>query len=267
MANDFDAYERVLWAGRAADYERVFMQQSRRMAEPLLDAVAAGPGIRLLDVGTGPGPVAAAAVARGAEVTAVDADPGMVALAARNVPDARVHEGVLPDLDLPYLEFDAIVGNFVINHVGEPAKTVAALRRYLRDGGRLGLTCWHQPHTVSSTLVRRALEEVGVPWPDDLPVTPFMDLGDPDPFAALLESAGLRAVRVEEVQWDHLVDPEEWWSGASAGVGSTGMLLSRLDAPTVAAVKSAYDGIVAGMTSVDGRTVLPVCALLAVGTR
>jgi trans-aconitate methyltransferase len=267
MATEFDAYERVLWAGRAADYERVFLQQTRRMAEPLLDAVGTGPGVRLLDVGTGPGPVAAAAVARGAQVTAVDADPGMVALAARNVPDARVREGVLPELDLPYGEYNAVVGNFVINHVGEPDRVVAALRRHLRDGGRLALTCWHNRHTTSSILVRNALEKAGVPWPDDLPVTPFMELGEPGPFAALLEAAGLQAVGVEEFQWDHLVDPEEWWSGASAGVGSSGVVLRRLDAAKVAEVKTAYDGIVAGMASVEGRTVLPVCALLAVGTR
>lgn len=265
MATEFDAYERLLWAGRAADYERVFLQLSRRMAEPLLDAVDAGPGIRLLDVGTGPGPVAAAAVARGAQVTAVDADPEMVALAARNVPDARVREGVLPDLDLPYGEYNAVVGNFVINHVGEPDKVVAALRRHLRDGGRLALTCWHQPHTVGNALVRRALEKVGASWPDDLPVPPFTELGEPGPFAALLESAGLQAVRVEEVQWDHFADPEEWWP--KPGIGTQGVVLSRLDTATQAAAKAAYDEMVAGMASVDGRIALPVCALLAVGIR
>jgi SAM-dependent methyltransferase len=191
----------------------------------------------------------------------------MIALAARNVPGARVHTGILPDLDLPYGEYDAVVGNFVINHVGEPDTVVAALRRYLREGGRLGLTCWHHPHTVSSTLVRRALEKAGVPWPADLPVSPFMALAEPGPFAALLESAGLQAVRVEEVQWDHLVDPEEWWSGPLAGVGSNGVALNRLEPATLAAVKAAYDEIVAGMATADRMTVMPVCALLAVGTR
>jgi SAM-dependent methyltransferase len=191
MATEFDAYERRMWAGRAADYERVFMQQSRRMAEPLLDAVDAGPGVRLLDVGTGPGPVAAAAVARGAEVTAVDADPGMVALAARNVPDARVREAILPDLDLPYGEYDAVVGNFVINHVGEPYVVVAALRRHLRDGGRLGLTCWHQQHTVSSVLVRHALEKARLTVDD-------LDLIEINEAFAQVAIQSMRELKVDE---------------------------------------------------------------------
>ncbi|MFI6329828.1 methyltransferase domain-containing protein [Micromonospora chersina] len=46
--------------------------------EALLDAAAVRAGRRVIDVGTGPGTVAAAALARGAEVVAVDAEPSML---------------------------------------------------------------------------------------------------------------------------------------------------------------------------------------------
>src|SRR5580704_13710703 len=89
---DFDAYERRLWAGRATAYERGFARLTAHTAEPLLDAAGVKAGTRMLDVGTGPGVVARAAVARGAQVTAVDAEPSMAEAAARNVPglDVRV---------------------------------------------------------------------------------------------------------------------------------------------------------------------------------
>ncbi|MFG3602898.1 hypothetical protein [Micromonospora chersina] len=70
---DFDAHERSRWAGRAEAYARSFGRLCAYPAETLLDAAAVRAGRRLIDVGTGPGTVAAAAPARGAEVAAVDA--------------------------------------------------------------------------------------------------------------------------------------------------------------------------------------------------
>ena len=62
---DFDAYARELWAGRAAAYERGFARLTAHTAGALLDAAGVRAGTRLLDVGTGPGVVARAAVSRG----------------------------------------------------------------------------------------------------------------------------------------------------------------------------------------------------------
>ena len=139
---DFDTYERELWTGRASAYERGFARLTAHAAGPLLDAAGAGPDTRLLDIGTGPGVVAGAAAARGARVTAVDAEPSMAEAAARNVPGLDVRVAVLPDLPLPDGEFDAVTGNFVIHATGDPAAVLAELRRVLRPGGRLALTTW-----------------------------------------------------------------------------------------------------------------------------
>src|SRR4051812_35786511 len=97
---DFDTYERELWAGRAGPYERGFARLTARAVRPLLDAARVGDGTEVLDLGTGPGMVAAEAVRRGARVSAVDADPQMAEMAAGNVPDADVRVAVLPEL--PY---------------------------------------------------------------------------------------------------------------------------------------------------------------------
>src|SRR5689334_18059460 len=106
---DFDEAERRIWAGRAAAFRDSFAKLCAHTAPALLDAAGAGPGTRLLDVGTGIGTVAAEASARGAQVTAVDAEPGMIELARHNAPGAEFRRAVLPDLPFDPGSFDAVV--------------------------------------------------------------------------------------------------------------------------------------------------------------
>ncbi|MFD0683806.1 class I SAM-dependent methyltransferase [Actinomadura fibrosa] len=266
MAKDFDLFERELWAGRAAAYERGFAQLTRYMVDPLLDAAGVGTGTRLLDVGTGPGFVSAEAVRRGADVSAMDADPDMAATALRNVPGLDVHVAVLPEIPFPDGSFDAVVGNFVINHVGAPQVALDELRRILAPGGRLALSAWVMPGTGALGVVREAIDSVGVPWPDDVPVPPFMEYGEPVAFRRLVVEAGYADVAVEEITWEHLTDPEEWWeTGALAGVGTNGAIVARQDAATVARVKAEYDQIVTKYATPDGKIALPAHALLVSG--
>src|SRR5215472_7691914 len=208
---EFDAYERRLWAGRAGAYERGFGRLTAHTAGPLLDAAGVSIGTRLLDVGTGPGVVAGAAVVRGARVTAVDAEPSMAEAAARNVPGLDVRVAVLPDLPLNDGEFEAVTGNFVINAVGDPEAALTELRRVLRQGGRLALTCWRYPPSPAVGLAADAIEAAGVPWPDDVPAPPFREYSSPGAFAALLEGTGFAGATAREVNWEHRVDPGQWW--------------------------------------------------------
>ncbi|XVQ11067.1 class I SAM-dependent methyltransferase [Spirillospora sp. CA-255316] len=264
----FDEYERELWAGRAPAYDRGFARLTAYTAGPLLDAAKVGPGTALLDVGTGPGVVPAEAVRRGAEVSAVDADPLMAETAARNVPGLDVTVAVLPELPFGDAAFDAVTGNFVINHVGDPAAALAELRRVLRPGGRLALTCWEMPGSGALGIVREAVDRVGVPWPDDIPVTPFMEYGERAAFERLVRDAGFGDARAEAVTWHHRTDPEEWWeTGALSRVGSNGVIIARQDAATIARIKKSYDEIMSGYTVGAGEVSLPAHALLAHATR
>ncbi|MGW2312182.1 class I SAM-dependent methyltransferase [Actinomadura luteofluorescens] len=268
MAKDFDLYERELWAGRAPAYERGFAHVTRYMIEPLLDAAGVADGTRLLDVGTGPGFVSREAARRGALVSAMDAEPGMAETALRNVPGLDVKVAVLPDVPFEDGTFDAVAGNFVINHVGAPDVALARLRGVLREGGRLAVTCWVMPGSGALAIVREAIVAAGVPWPDDIPEPPFLEYGEPAAFRRLVVEAGFTEVAVEEVTWEHVVDPEEWWeTGALSRVGTNGVIVGRQDAPTVARVKAAYDEIVADYAAGDGKVALPAHALLASGVR
>lgn len=264
---DFDAYERRLWAGRASAYERGFARLTAHTAGALLDAAGVVAGTRLLDVGTGPGVVARAAVARGAQVTAVDAEPSMAEAAARNVPGLDVRVAVLPDLPLPDGEFDAVTGNFVINATGDPPVVLAGLRRVLRTGGRLALTCWRYPPAPALALAGEAIEAAGVPWPDDIPVPPFRAYSSPAAFAALLAETGFAGATGELLSWEHRVDPGEWWEVYLSGVGSNGVVARRQDAATIARIKNEFGRLAARYAAGGGTVALPAVAVLASGTR
>jgi SAM-dependent methyltransferase len=174
---DFDSYARRLWAGRADAYEHGFARVTVHAVGALLDAAGVGTGTRVLDVGTGPGVVAGAAVARGARVTAVDAEPSMAEAAARNVPGLDVRVAVLPDLPLPATGFDAVTGNFVIHATGDPAAVLAELRRVLRAG-----VARHPPERAAAPVLGtsgRPSRRPGCPWLPDIPVPPFRPYSSP----------------------------------------------------------------------------------------
>jgi SAM-dependent methyltransferase len=67
-ADAFNAFEAAGWEKQAAGYDDFFGPITTRLIEPLLDAAAVGRGVRVLDVASSPGYVAAEAAQRGALV-------------------------------------------------------------------------------------------------------------------------------------------------------------------------------------------------------
>ncbi|MEU7176894.1 MULTISPECIES: class I SAM-dependent methyltransferase [Streptomyces] len=271
-AESFDEFERTGWSGRADAYRAGFGRLTIRLAEPLLDAAGVTAGTRVLDAGCGPGPVAAAALERGAKVTAVDASPEMAELAGRTHPGLDTRVALLTELPFPDGEFSAVVGNFVINHLGDPAAGLAELRRVLAPGGRLALTCWEKEPMRALALFGEALAESGVSYPAGVPQAgPFLaDSTAPDrpsAFHGLLADAGFADADVETVSWLHRVDPDQWWTDLVTGTPLTGTVVSRLDAASYAAVRRIYDRKAAAHAVGDGFVALPVVALLGSATR
>jgi len=96
-------------------------------------------------VASGPGQVAAQAVARGASAVGVDVSAGLVELARRLHPDVEFRVGDahrLADRDRSY---DAVVANLAAPHLADHARAVADMRRVLVDGGRLVLSTCDAP--------------------------------------------------------------------------------------------------------------------------
>lgn len=270
----FDAAERAMWAGRTEAYARGFGRLCAHPVPALLDAAGVAAGTRVLDIGTGTGAAALAAGERGALVRAVDADAGMVAEARRRGVAAEV--AVLPALPFGDGEFDAVLGNFVLNHVGRPRAALAELRRVLRPGGRLAVTLWGARRGAGQDLLGRALAAGGAVPPSYLPrLDPAEDFArTPDGLAGLLAEAGFTGAGAVELAWDHRTTVEEWWGGAAGGVATVGLVLTAQEAGTVAAVRREYERLCAafvpqGAENADGEgpLALPHVALLAHAVR
>src|SRR5262249_22676865 len=147
MANSdaFHDFEQAGWQRAAEHYPDAFGSLTSQAAGPLLDAVRAGPGVRILDVATGPGYVAGAAAARGAGVVSIDFSPAMLERARRDHPHVHFREGDAESLPFPDRRFDAVVISFALLHLARPDMALAEARRVLAPGGRLAITVWAGP--------------------------------------------------------------------------------------------------------------------------
>jgi SAM-dependent methyltransferase len=104
------------------------------------------PGMRLLDVGCGPGTITlgfAAAVAPG-EVIGVDVaetvlDQARSAAAAAAVPNVRFQMADAASLPYEDSSFDAVFAHTLLEHVPEPSLAVQEMKRVLKPGGLLGV--------------------------------------------------------------------------------------------------------------------------------
>ncbi|MFJ5924429.1 class I SAM-dependent methyltransferase [Kitasatospora sp. NPDC092948] len=193
----------------------------------------------------------------------------MLAEARRAAPEAKVCVAVLPELPFPDGSFDAVVGNFVLNHTGRPAAALAELRRVLRPGGRLALTTWAAPAPPGQSLLARAFEAAGATRPADLPPPPtaLAAVTDLDDFRALLAAAGLNEVSGRRLRWNHRTGAEAWWSGPASGVAFLGELLRHQPPDVRARVRREFDRLAAELRSSDGELDLPHAALLVSARR
>ena len=109
-------------------------------------------GARALDVGCGDGTLACAAARRGAEVTGVDPDPAMLAVARMRAKQVGVEatfvEGRIERLPFPGAAFDVVTAITVLCFVSDAAGAMREMARMLRPGGCLVIgelgrwNCW-----------------------------------------------------------------------------------------------------------------------------
>lgn len=258
----FDAYERQNWRGQAQAYADSFASLCGHTADALLDAARVAAGVSTLDVGTGVGTVAANAAQRGAVVTAVDAEPGMVAWTRARIPAATVEQAILPELPFEDGMFGATVANFVINHVGDPGAAVQELKRVTARGAKVAVTIWPHPAPPLQMLWHHCFEAAGAVRPRTPVVADDRNFGrTTQGLADLLRGAGLTDVRAWSMDWVHTADPRAWWSGPAAGLGSAGAVLAAQAPEVITRIRAEYD------RRVGERLELPTTAILAVGTK
>lgn len=126
-----------LWNERADDWAILHEHRQGALHTAALDALAIGPGISLLDVGCGSGTFLRSAADRGAEVTALDASPGLAAHARKRVPGARIEVGDSQFLPFEDASYDVVTGINSFQYAADPRAALAEAHRVLRDEGRL----------------------------------------------------------------------------------------------------------------------------------
>jgi SAM-dependent methyltransferase len=95
-------------------------------------------GIRVLEVGSGLGILAAdvARAAAGVTVIGVERSPEQIA-AARLAPNVTYVQGDAHELAFPDASFDLVYGRYILEHVQDPARVVREMARVVRPGGRV----------------------------------------------------------------------------------------------------------------------------------
>ena len=268
-AEEFKAFEAAGWSRRAGTYGRVTGAITARFVEPLLDAARVGAGMRVLDVATGPGHVAAAAAARGAEPVGIDIAEGMLAVARRDHPQLDFRPGDAEALPFADASFDAVVGAFVLNHLPRPDVAAAELARVLASGGRLAVTVWDVPERARFLgVIRDAVARAGG--------SPSAEPAGPDPFrfaddaelGALLDEAGLEDVAVESVAVRHRVEGSamDLWSGLLAGSVRSAAAVEALTPAARERARSAFAELVEPYRVAGGHE-LPAVAKVGSGRR
>jgi SAM-dependent methyltransferase len=197
----FRTFEHAGWEGITAEYHQAFGALTSQAIAPLLNAVGARRGAKLLDIATGPGYVAAAAAKRGVTVLGVDFSAAMVAQAQRLHPGIDFREGNAETLPLGNGLFDAAVMNFGILHLARPEQALAEACRVIRAGGRFAFTVWARPEeTIGFGIVLRAVETHGEPRVELPEGPPFFRYSDPDECARALLVAGFESPSVTRVR-------------------------------------------------------------------
>jgi SAM-dependent methyltransferase len=194
----FRDFEHAGWERSAVEYHDLFGSGTAQAAEPLLDAVEAKAGIRLLDVACGPGMVSAAASVRGCAVIGLDFSSAMLAVARKRYPEIDFRQGDAEALPFSEGSFDAVVCNFGLHHFPHPERAVAEVHRVLVPGGRYAFTAW-AANASHSLLAREAVQAHGdsnVSLPPGPVLAPY---DDPEVCKNILRSAGFTGECVAEI--------------------------------------------------------------------
>jgi SAM-dependent methyltransferase len=239
-----------MWGLRARDFSQRLEQLVLPLHGAALDAARVVPGTRLLDAGCGAGLVALLATLRGAQVTAIDASEGLLAIARERLPGADLRQGDLEALPFDDAAFDAVTAVNSIFFAADMAAAMRELRRVVRRGGRVVITAWGPPARCET--LRVLMQSMGPLMPPPPPGAQGGHpgaLSEPGALAAVLKQAELRVVDEGETACPFVfADADSAWR-ANASAGPTQMAIAHSGE---AAVRAAFEQADRPHTRADG---------------
>ena len=256
------------WQNTADAYDRSFARLCGGTVVEVVTRLGPGDGPRtVLDIGTGPGTVAAAARAGGRTVVGMDEDHSMTTLAARRHPDIAFVRAALPRLPCPDGVFDAVTANFVLNHTPDPGAATAEVLRTLRPGGLLVATVWTSQVVPLNQLWKDVVHRASVAPPPGTRLPPALDFDRTVAgFSGLLAGAGFDQVDCRETRWTFRIGPDDLWGAVEAGIAVIGQTYRSLDPGGRERMRTAYEEATSA-ASTSGTLVLPSVALIASARR
>lgn len=176
----------------------------RRRLRWLLEALATGPSLRLLDLGCGPGVLLRALAASAPRVRAVGLDEGIERLRqARAAPTPfPLLRGDAQRLPFRDSSFERVLAAEVLEHLPDDGAALREIRRVLVPGGLLAVSVPHADYPFLWDPINRVWTRLGgAPFRTG----PFVGIWTgherlyrPEELARRVASAGLEVVRVEE---------------------------------------------------------------------
>jgi ubiquinone/menaquinone biosynthesis C-methylase UbiE len=127
------------WEKRAADYSKLDWVQKKDFLEKFVEFCEAEPHWAALDVGTGPGIIAAAVRPKVSCVIGIDIAPEMTKRAVElhgHIPGLSFAIGDVEDLDFPSEAVDLVTARMVFHNVADCPLGFSEVWRILKPGGR-----------------------------------------------------------------------------------------------------------------------------------
>ena len=236
-------------------YDRFMGRYAPTLAAALADTAGVTAGMRVLDVGCGPGGLTGELCRRlGAEhVAAIDPAPQFVAACLERYPGADVREGRAEELPWADREFDAVLSALVVAFMSDPHRGIREMARVTRPGGTVAGCMW-DIGSGGMTMLRIFWDAVRRLHPTVEGELPLPGTGEGD-LMARFERAGLRDVAgTTLVASADYAGFDDFWEPFTYAVGPSGRYLSSLPADDRVRVREACRAeLPDGAFSLDAR--------------
>ncbi len=265
----FRDFEHAGWSNSIAGYNDSLGAVTRRTVDVLLDAAHVEAGVRLLDVCTGPGMLAAGASARGADVVGLDFSEQVIAVARANAPALTFECGDAQALPFDDDSFDAVVCGYGVMHVPEPDAALREMRRVVRPGGRVAISVWDSSTPDNGFgLIYAAIGACGrvdVPLPHG---PDFFQFGSEAKMRAALNETGFSEVdaKLFALTW-HVASADGILDDIRRGAVRARALLEAQEADALRKICAHLDASIAGMANDAGGFDVPLPAIIGSGVK